>query len=1303
MAFPNRSLRLIAPLLILLVVGGLFLFSSTAQAQVTQQMTYQAAVSDANGAPLADGTYSMKFSLYTAASGGVPIWTAAGSFATPSAISVSVTSSRFSVNLGGTGQNSLADVDWNQDTLYLGITIGADSEMTPRRRLTASAQALFSDNSRTLMGMSPSSTAWGNESLFTIHQTEGSAATGTRTALEVRSAGTGATDYLLRGVNDLGSTVFSVNRDGTVTSESLVATTGTVTHVDSAYTQARLASPSQIQSLTTFANGVAAPRAIKTYGNRLFVLNGSGITVLDTSYPDVERVIATSLLSAVGNIRDFVVYGNTLFIIYDDGFGTNYFATYDIQDLSNPQIRAALNIATADFSASGKLLIHGSTAYVFGSGKSLYVIDVKNPGGLELKNTIVLTEDPRDIAVHRQTLFLLGTEGPQGALVSYDIQDPFAPVQLDSFALAEGVRSMVIRGDIAYVTNTTENQVSVVDISIPSAITEHAALTGITAPTAITELGGKLFIGAQSGDKLRVFDTASTTAPTLLGSFDAAGAVSGFAWKGDVLYVGVDSVLTGVRVYRVPGVRTNGFTAGQASVYQLRVEGEAFIGGNASIEGGIYTGRGLYSEGAITAVTSSTNGSVASFVNNSTASSGAGGWGVFTNRLLVGDNESATGTQAYVSTFAYNSAQSRFGVCLDNTDTASTCLDFDGGTIYSILADDAIGANAFDLAERYAISDSVEPGDVLVLDTSTPFHMKKSPGQPYDQHLSGVVSTRPGFLLGTGGNASVALVGRVPVKVTVANGAIAQGDALTSSAIPGVAMKATQPGRILGRALQSATEDGVIEVYLQPGFDASTTLRADGTLTTVHSDLAFVSESATAAEPTQASRSLTFSSSRWNGSAAVTTPFELFARPTSTAMSEFVIRQASSTIFSLTQDGSLRLAGDLQIAGKLYPSARGRAQQDAYIFVDDTVPGSSYISTNADGWQSMDGYDYAERYVSPDQLEAGDVVTVKRSGRLYVQRSMNAQDMVVGIVSTKPGFIAGQPQEDAYPIALAGRVPTKVSAIGGAIQIGDALAASSIPGVAVKATRPGPIVGFALESYSGGDVGKIEVFVNPIWWGGETAEASASAVAQKQQGFAEIFPGQTRVKVALRGFGRYPYLQVTPYAQTEKGWWIEGLSANGFDLVLGEPALRSIRFAWKAEETPQETTIDISTGRRLSLDPYDGTIVYPPGEGSDTVSKPTEEPEAEVGEEEAPAAEIPPVTEEGVVPEEESASEDEGDAPAADPEPITEPEPVIDPEVAPEPEPTPDPEPVVETPVVEEPAPVEPAPPAPSIEEAPTT
>ena len=56
-------------------------------------------------------------------------------------------------------------------------------------------------------------------------------------------------------------------------------------------------------------------------------------------------------------------------------------------------------------------------------------------------------------------------------------------------------------------------------------------------------------------------------------------------------------------------------------------------------------------------------------------------------------------------------------------------------------------------------------------------------------------------------------------KPVCPNEAIAVGDPLTTSSIPGVAMKATKAGQIIGYAMQSsgASKDGKVLVWLQLG------------------------------------------------------------------------------------------------------------------------------------------------------------------------------------------------------------------------------------------------------------------------------------------------------------------------------------------------------------------------------------------------------------------------------------------------------------------------------------------------------
>lgn len=128
------------------------------------------------------------------------------------------------------------------------------------------------------------------------------------------------------------------------------------------------------------------------------------------------------------------------------------------------------------------------------------------------------------------------------------------------------------------------------------------------------------------------------------------------------------------------------------------------------------------------------------------------------------------------------------------------------------------------------------------------------------------------------------------------------------------------------------------------------------------------------------------------------------------------------------------------------------------------------------------GADLAEWYATPDKtLQAGEVVSVNRSGDISVVRSGSAYDATaIGIVATKPaitmgptsGLTPGYAQSVAsdsasVAVALAGRVPVKVSLENGPIAAGDALTTSSTPGVAMKATQAGPIIGKAMENFDG--------------------------------------------------------------------------------------------------------------------------------------------------------------------------------------------------------------------------------------------
>jgi hypothetical protein len=93
-----------------------------------------------------------------------------------------------------------------------------------------------------------------------------------------------------------------------------------------------------------------------------------------------------------------------------------------------------------------------------------------------------------------------------------------------------------------------------------------------------------------------------------------------------------------------------------------------------------------------------------------------------------------------------------------------------------------------------------------------------NPGLVFDQGHTYLAGENTNLI--TADKTVVAMLGRVPVKVSLENGPIRVGDPLTSASGRGTAMKATQAGQIVGYAMQSSDEmaEGKLLAWLQVGY-----------------------------------------------------------------------------------------------------------------------------------------------------------------------------------------------------------------------------------------------------------------------------------------------------------------------------------------------------------------------------------------------------------------------------------------------------------------------------------------------------
>ena len=108
--------------------------------------------------------------------------------------------------------------------------------------------------------------------------------------------------------------------------------------------------------------------------------------------------------------------------------------------------------------------------------------------------------------------------------------------------------------------------------------------------------------------------------------------------------------------------------------------------------------------------------------------------------------------------------------------------------------------------------------------------------------------------------------------------------------------------------------------------------------------------------------------------------------------------------------------------------------------------------------------DLAEYYYSNTTLEPGDVVAIQPDQPAGISQSvLPYQTNLLGVVSTQPALTIGASAPNAYAVALAGRIPVKVTNQNGMIHVGDKLTSSSKFGYAMKATKAGAVIGTVLN------------------------------------------------------------------------------------------------------------------------------------------------------------------------------------------------------------------------------------------------
>ncbi len=153
---------------------------------------------------------------------------------------------------------------------------------------------------------------------------------------------------------------------------------------------------------------------------------------------------------------------------------------------------------------------------------------------------------------------------------------------------------------------------------------------------------------------------------------------------------------------------------------------------------------------------------------------------------------------------------------------------FDGGHT-DVAENIIITENGVDKQVQYIEEDGIEKtdlaGSIIIAD---PNHPNKGTltSVAYDKRVVGIIATKPSMIISGGIGREygypVVLAGRIKTNICIDNGSIDIGDFITSSSRPGFGMKATEPGMVVGQALESFSgnegECGQILVFQNIGW-----------------------------------------------------------------------------------------------------------------------------------------------------------------------------------------------------------------------------------------------------------------------------------------------------------------------------------------------------------------------------------------------------------------------------------------------------------------------------------------------------
>jgi len=853
------------------------------------------------------------------------------------------------------------------------------------------------------------------------------------------TAGTSVGSPLFAVASSSGSTVFTIAGNGDVN----IVPAGVPTFA----------------SATT--SGLSVPASVYVSGKYAYVAdNSTGLVIFDMTNPALPTKIST-LSAGLSGPQSIYVSGRYAYVITN---GNNSVA---IVDVSNPFVPVKISSLNAGLSSPYSVYVSGHYAYVASAGNSnLVIFDVSNPASpIKVGSTNVGLSSPDSVYVAGRYAYVANANG----LTTFDVSNPAVPTETGSTNIGLSTPiSVYVSGRYAYVASNGNNSLVTFDISNPALPKQvGTSNTGLNQPISVYVSGRYAYVASYNNAALVTFDVSNPVYPVEVSSTNsnlvnpyAVFAAGRYAYVADQ---GNSSLVT----FDLGGGEFNTANVGSLQAGNLQVTNDIIAQGQLQVGGGLNVGAGgIFSSGPLSV-------SVASSTQANAISAYFQG--------LVG-----IGTTSPTSTFSIQGTSSAA------TTNLLTVASSSGASLFIILANGNIGigtstpSNPLEVNGNGYFAGNLTAANITATGTLTVSGAASST-------FAGSINSNSGNLVlqsnGTGNN----------ILLNAYGGKIGIGTSTLSNAF-----EVNGNGYFAGSfKAGNITATGTLSALL-----ATATSTLSGGLTVGNNAAFVVNQLATA-------NSL-FVAGNGNvgfGTSTPTNKFEVLGNgyfagnltaANITATGTLTVSGAASSTFagSINSNSGNLVFQSNGTTNKVLINAYGgyvNIGTTTGVLSTVTISGSVCVATTttgvaktACGSQSgaiyddhtfSSNYDVAEEYQTSDPtIGPGDIVAVDSNANKNIKRAA-AGARILGIVSSDPGLLLGGADSAILtatyqPVALSGRVPTKVDTEGGPISIGDSIALSSTPGVGMKATSTAEVVGIALEPYDSAGVGDIDVFVN---------------------------------------------------------------------------------------------------------------------------------------------------------------------------------------------------------------------------------